>query len=50
VFDPTGSIRDELGYLGQPITLVYDSRGSLAFEWIGVVAEDQLRREIRRVL
>jgi thiol-disulfide isomerase/thioredoxin len=50
VFDPTGSIRDGLGYLGQPITLVYDSGGSLAFEWIGAVGEDQLRREIRRVL
>jgi thiol-disulfide isomerase/thioredoxin len=50
VFDPTGSIRDGLGYVGQPITLVYDSGGSLAFEWIGAVAEDQLRREIRRVL
>jgi thiol-disulfide isomerase/thioredoxin len=50
VFDPTGSIRDGLGYVGQPITLVYDSGGSVAFEWIGAVGEDQLRREIRAVL
>jgi thiol-disulfide isomerase/thioredoxin len=50
VFDPTGAIRDGLGYVGQPITLIYDAQGVLAFEWNGAVGEDQLRREIRRVL
>lgn len=50
VFDPTGAIRDGLGYLGQPITLVYDAEGDLVFEWNGIIGEDQLRREIRRAL
>jgi thiol-disulfide isomerase/thioredoxin len=50
VFDPTGAIRDGLGYVGQPITLIYDRDGTLVFEWNGAIGEDQLRREIRAVL
>jgi thiol-disulfide isomerase/thioredoxin len=50
VFDPRGAIRDGLGYVGQPITLIYDRTGTLAFEWNGIIGEDLLRREIRRVL
>jgi thiol-disulfide isomerase/thioredoxin len=50
LFDPTGAIRDGLGYVGQPITLVYDRDGQVAFEWQGVINADLLRREIRKVL
>ncbi|MGH2677944.1 MAG: TlpA family protein disulfide reductase [Actinomycetota bacterium] len=50
VFDPTGAIRDGLGYVGQPITLIYDRQGTLVFEWNGAIGESQLRREIRAVL
>jgi thiol-disulfide isomerase/thioredoxin len=50
VFDPNAAIRDGLGYVGQPITLIYDAGGELAFEWNGAIGEDQLRREIRKVL
>ena len=50
VFDPTGAIRDGLGYVGQPITLIYDRQGALVFEWNGAIGEEQLRREIRAVL
>jgi len=50
VFDPTGAIRDGLGYVGQPITLIYDRDGGLVFEWNGAIGEEQLRREIRTVL
>jgi thiol-disulfide isomerase/thioredoxin len=50
VFDPTGAIRDGLGYIGQPITLVYDRHGELAFEWNGVVTAEQLSKEIDKVL
>ena len=50
VFDPRGSIRDGLGYVGQPITLIYDRRGSLAFEWQGTITEELLRRELEKVL
>jgi thiol-disulfide isomerase/thioredoxin len=50
VFDPDGKIRDGLGYLGQPITIVYDRDGQVAFEWVGAISEDLLRKEIRKVL
>ena len=50
VFDPTGEIRDRLGYFGQPITVIYDGRGDVAFEWTGTVTDDLLREEIGKVL
>jgi thiol-disulfide isomerase/thioredoxin len=50
VFDPTGAIRDGLGYVGQPVTLIYDADGELSLEWNGVTTADMLRREIREVL
>jgi hypothetical protein len=50
VFDPNDAIKSGLGYFGQPVTLVYDRRGELAFDWVGAVDADLLRREIRRVL
>jgi cytochrome c biogenesis protein CcmG/thiol:disulfide interchange protein DsbE len=50
IFDPQGAIRDALGYVGQPVTLIYDRRGDLAFEWQGTITEDLLRREIGKVL
>jgi thiol-disulfide isomerase/thioredoxin len=49
VFDPDGEIRDGLGYLGQPVTIIYDREGNVAFEWEGAVTEDMLRREIKKV-
>lgn len=50
IFDPRGAIRDGLGYVGQPITLLYDRDGELAWEWTGAVTAELLRREIRKVL
>ncbi|MGH2683413.1 MAG: TlpA family protein disulfide reductase [Actinomycetota bacterium] len=50
VFDPDAEIRDRLGFIGQPITIVYDADGEKAFEWIGVIDGDLLNREIRKVL
>jgi thiol-disulfide isomerase/thioredoxin len=50
IFDPTAAIRDGLGYIGQPITLIYDRDGELAWEWVGEVSEKQLREEIGAVL
>jgi thiol-disulfide isomerase/thioredoxin len=50
VFDPRGEIRDGLGYIGQPITVVYDRSGQVAFEWNGVITADRLRRGIRKVV
>jgi cytochrome c biogenesis protein CcmG, thiol:disulfide interchange protein DsbE len=50
VFDPTDAIKGELGYLGQPVTLVYDRSGELAFDWIGAIDAERLRRQIGEVL
>lgn len=50
VFDPDGEIRDRLGYVGQPITVIYDRRGETAFQWAGTVTADLLRSEIRKAL
>jgi thiol-disulfide isomerase/thioredoxin len=50
VFDPTGAIRDGLGYVGQPVTLLYDRGGGLAFVWQGTITAQLLRSEIRKVL
>ncbi len=50
IFDPTGRIRDELGYIGQPVTVIYDREGRLAFEHVGAVSAEMLRTEIAKVL
>ena len=50
VFDPQGEIRDSLGFLGQPVTLVVDREGEVVFEWSGAVSEEQLREEIEAVV
>lgn len=50
IFDPEGEIRDGLGYVGQPITLVYEASGELSFEFVGPVNSELLRTEIRKVL
>jgi thiol-disulfide isomerase/thioredoxin len=50
VFDPKGAIRDGLGYIGQPITVIYDKNGDRAFEWNGVINADRLRDGIRKVI
>jgi thiol-disulfide isomerase/thioredoxin len=50
IFDPAAAIRDGLGYIGQPITILYDRSGEVAWEWSGIVDPGTLRREIERVL
>jgi thiol-disulfide isomerase/thioredoxin len=50
VFDPDGEIRDRLGYIGQPVTVVYDREGRKSFEWVGALNAEILRSEIRKVL
>jgi cytochrome c biogenesis protein CcmG, thiol:disulfide interchange protein DsbE len=50
VFDPRGRIRDDLGYLGQPVTFVLDPEGERAWDWQGAVSEDLLREQIEAVL
>jgi thiol-disulfide isomerase/thioredoxin len=50
VFDPEGEIRDGLGYVGQPVTVVYDESGDSVFVWSGAVSEDILVEELDRVV
>lgn len=50
IFDPAAAIRDGLGYVGQPVTVLYDRSGEIAFEWLGIVDPERLRREIEQVL
>jgi thiol-disulfide isomerase/thioredoxin len=50
VFDPMGAIRDSLGFVGQPITIVYDASGEQAFSWSGAVDEDDLRTALKDLL
>jgi thiol-disulfide isomerase/thioredoxin len=49
VFDPTGEIRSGLGYIGQPVTIFYDSSGRRAFQWVGPIGLPQLGSGIRMI-
>ena len=50
VFDPTGAIRDGLGYIGQPVTIVYDARGRVVWDHTGEIDAAMLREQVRAVL
>jgi len=50
VFDPTAAIRNSLGFVGQPVTVVYDSSGRRVFVSAGALTADQLRKEVSGAL
>ena len=50
VFDPTGAVRDDLGFTGQPVTLFYDAEGRLVHERQGAIPPDDLAAGIERIL
>jgi thiol-disulfide isomerase/thioredoxin len=50
LFDPDGSLERALGYIGQPVTVVYGPDGSKAKVFAGPVETDALRAEVDRVL
>lgn len=50
VFDPTGAIRDDLGFVGQPITILYDASGKEVTSWTGPVLEEDLRTALQDVV
>jgi thiol-disulfide isomerase/thioredoxin len=50
VFDPIGAIRNDLGFVGQPVTLVFDATGKRTFAASGAVDESQLRKELNAVV
>jgi len=50
LFDPSGDIRDQLGYVGQPATLFYDESGTVALSWPGPLTDEALARGLRSIL
>jgi cytochrome c biogenesis protein CcmG, thiol:disulfide interchange protein DsbE len=50
LFDATGAIKNSLGLLGQPVTLLYDAAGKQVFTWSGPVTPAQLERQIEKIL
>ena len=50
VFDPPGAIRDALGLVGQPHTLVFDAAGRRTLVHPGAVTARQLRTELRKLV
>jgi thiol-disulfide isomerase/thioredoxin len=50
IFDPRDTIRVGLGYIGQPITLIYDRDGEIAWDHVGAVNTEILREKIEPVL
>jgi len=50
VFDPTGDIRDGLGFLGQPDTVFFDAQGTKVKILSGAMTEQVLEAEIQRLL
>lgn len=50
VFDPSGSIRDSLGMIGQPATVFYDAQGNVVSSWDGQLTASALRKGIGAAL
>jgi len=46
VFDPTAAIRDDLGFVGQPVTMVLDASGNRVFSQSGPITLEILRKEL----
>ena len=49
LFNPSGDIRDGLGFIGQPQTLFYDTAGNLDSTWIGPIPETELKRGVELI-
>lgn len=50
VYDETGSIRDQLGFIGQPVTAFFDASGTLVSSWSGPVTPEILTRRLQDLL
>jgi thiol-disulfide isomerase/thioredoxin len=50
LYDPDGAIRDRLGLVGQPVTLLYDAGGTLVGTHVGPITAEQLAAELDRLL
>ena len=50
VFNPSGDIRDRLGYLGQPVTIFIDAQGLKVDQWSGPIGLSELLARIAKIL
>jgi len=50
VFDPSGAIRDSLGLLGVPVTIIYDPSGKKVFTWSGATSAGQIQAELEKLV
>lgn len=50
LYDPNGEIRDRLGLVGQPVTLLYDADGRLVATQVGPISAEQLSAWLDRLL
>jgi hypothetical protein len=46
VFDPTAASRDDLGQLGQSVTMMLDASGARVFTQTGPITLEVLRKEL----
>jgi thiol-disulfide isomerase/thioredoxin len=49
VFDPDGAIRDDLGLIGQPHTVIFDAGGKQAYISSGPITEETLQSQLATV-
>ena len=49
VADPTGAIRNSLGLVGQPVTIVFDSTGARVFVAPGAVSQKTLAAQLSKL-
>ena len=49
VFDPSGSIRTDLGSFGQPVTLFYSADGALVAKVDGQIGADTLATDLAKI-
>ena len=50
VFDPDGSIQGSLGFLGQPVTVMYSASGRQAFLLSGPSTEEALMEKVQALV
>jgi thiol-disulfide isomerase/thioredoxin len=50
VFDPGGAIRNGLGFIGQPVTVLFDARGTRVKAWGGPIPTGALDAELHRLV
>ncbi len=50
VFDPTGAIRNDLGFVGVPVSVFFDRSGHRAYVWSGPVTAGILDTELAKLV